>query len=330
MRTGAVVFAGKADARVGELEMPPPQAGQVLIRTLLSTVSCGTEGWLLRNQYFWHPTRYPCVPGYQRVGEIIEIGPDVHGWKIGEKVMATSGQWNADVCPMWGSHAAAANTAAAELYRLPEGVDDIDASAAVVAQVGYNAANRIAASPGDWVAVFGDGLIGQCGAQAARARGLRAIVVGHRPARMRLAAQFSADAAVDGGKEDVVVAVRKLTGSNYVTAVIDAVHGTAVQEQYLPLLARGGQIVYSGLSAGETWANMAFLTRQELTAHFVSGWTRQRMEATLNLMSVGKMRIRPLITHLVSYRQAPEIWKMILGKQDDHLGVTFQWEEAYK
>ena len=65
----------------------------------------------------------------------------------------------------------------------------MDAAGAVVAQVGYNAASRVAMQPGDWVVVYGDGIIGQSAAQAARARGARVILVGHRAERVALAAQ---------------------------------------------------------------------------------------------------------------------------------------------
>ena len=327
MKTVAVVFEDVNQVRVGEVEMPPPQAGQVTVRTLYSTVSCGTEGWVLQNVFTWQPTHYPCVPGYQRVGVIEQIGPGVEGWAIGQKVMATAGRWEGPVCPLWGSHVGLANTPANELYALSEDVDEVDASAAVVAQVGYNAASRITGAPGQWVAVFGDGLIGQCAAQAARARGMHAIIVGHRASRLRLAEAHSADAVIDSHEEDLAAAVARITGSRQVAAVIDTVQGTKVQAQYVDLLANGsGQIVYSGFSSTETWADMADLQKRELTAHFVSGWTRPRMQATLDLMAEGKMRVRPLVTHLVSYRRAADMWQAILSKQADLLGVTFEWQ----
>ena len=63
----------------------------------------------------------------------------------------------------------------------------------------------------------------------------------------------------------------------------------------------------------------------ELTAHFVSGWNRQRMEATLTMMAKELIKVKPLITHLVSYQRAPEMWKMILNKNESFLGISFSW-----
>ncbi|HEY3340400.1 MAG TPA: medium chain dehydrogenase/reductase family protein, partial [Anaerolineae bacterium] len=304
-----------------------PGPDEVQIRTSYSTVSIGTEGWVFQNLFTWQPTPYPCVPGYQRVGVIEAIGRNVTGWQAGDKVMATSSAWEGPVQPAWGAHIALANTRSAELYRIPAGVDEIDASAAVVAQVGYNAAYRAAFGTGDWVVVYGDGLIGQFAAQSARSRGAQVILVGHRPERLALARRFSADTAFDSRSDDIVTRIRACTGGRPVTAILDTVQKEAAQEQYIPLLEYGrGQIVYSGFTPGATWADMGLLQKHELTTHYVSGWTRPRMEATLQLMAEGKLQLRPLITHLVASEHAPAMYRMTLEKSTPFLGITFHWQ----
>ena len=306
--------------------MPPPGPGQVQIQTRYSLISAGTEGHCLRSRFSWQATPFPCVPGYQRVGQITALGPGVEGWQVGERVMATTAVWEGAVNSQWGAHAGRANTPVGELYRLPEGVDELDASGAVVAQVGYNAAARAVLEPVAWAVVYGDGLIGQCAAQAARARGARVVLVGHRPERLALAAAHSADAVVDNHAEDVTGAVHALTGGRAVAVVLDSVQTEAAQREYLPLLKHGrGQIVYCGNSYENQWADMALLQQRELTAHFVSGWSRARMEATLALMAAGRMRLRPLITHLLPAGRGPEAYEMIQQKSAPFLGIALDW-----
>jgi bacteriochlorophyllide a dehydrogenase len=331
MKTTAVVFSGPGQVSLQVIQMPDPRPDEVRIRTTYSTVSVGTEGWAFQNLFTWQPTPYPCVPGYQRAGVIEALGRDVQGWRSGDRVMATNGAWDGPVSSAWGSHVALANTRATELYRIPAGMDDIDASATVVAQVGYNAAYRATLSPGDWVVVYGDGLIGQFAAQAARSRGARVILVGHRAERLALAAQHSADVALDARQGDVVSQVKAHTGGQPVAAVLDSVQKEDAQKQYVPLLQHGqGQIVYCGFTPGVTWADMALLQQRELTAHFISGWNRARMEATLQLMAQGKLCLRPLITHLVSFHEAPAMYRMLLEKSAPFLGITLEWGAAYK
>jgi 2-desacetyl-2-hydroxyethyl bacteriochlorophyllide A dehydrogenase len=326
MQTEAIVFVGINRVEVRSLAMPDPEPGEVQIRTRFSTISGGTEGWALRNEFTWSATRYPSVPGYQRMGIIESLGEGVTGWQVGDRVMATRGQWGGAITPFWGSHTALGNTPATELYRIPDNVEDIDASGAVVAQVGYNAASRAGIQPGDWAVVYGDGLIGQCAAQAIRARGARVILVGHRPERLKRAADYSADFVINNHSKNVVEAVHELTGGQPVPVILDSVQTENSQHEYVPLLERGiGQIVYCGFTPGTTWADMGLLQQRELTAHFISGWTRPRMEATLDLMAAGKMRLTPLITHLVPYKRGPEMYQINNDKSTSFLGITLDW-----
>ena len=330
MQTPAVVFESIGRVSVRPIEMPPPGPGQAQIRTRYSTISPGTEGWCLLNQFTWQPTIYPGVPGYQRTGEIIALGAGVDGWKVGDICMATVGRWEGEAVPFWGAHAGVINTESTELFGLPEGVDEVDASGCVVAQVGYNAASRVALchDEGDWVVVFGDGIIGQSAAQAARARGARVIVAGHRRKRLDLALEMGAHAVFDSAEDGFLDRVREVTGE-HVTAVIDTIQTEAAQEQYMPLLEYAkGQVVYSGFTPGKVWADMGALQRKELTAHFVAGWTRPRMESTLALMAEGKMRVRPLVTHLVPYTEGAAMFEMILRKEKTFMAITLDWTGA--
>ena len=231
--------------------------------------------------------------------------------------------------PFSGSHIAVANAPTDALYRIPEGTSQVDASAAVVAQVGYNAANRLVMKPDDWVVVYGDGIVGQCAAQASRARGARVIMIGHRAERLDLARQHSAEAVINNKQEDVVQVVHACTDRMPITGVLDTVQTEESQREYIMLLKRGrGQIVYSGFTPGKSWADMGLLQQMELTTHFVSGWSRERLEATMNLMAEGRIRIEPLVTHLVPYWRGPEIYRMIRDRSEPFLGVTFDWREV--
>lgn len=329
MKTAAIVFTEKNRAALQTISMPDPRPNEVQVRTLYSTISNGTEGWILQNLFTWQATMYPCVPGYQRVGVITKLGKDVTGWKEGDKVFASVGSWQADVPPQWGSHMAVGNTVATELYRLPAGATDIAASAALVAQVGYNAAFRPSFAPGDWVVVYGDGIIGQCAAQAARARQGRVIVVGHRPERLAVALKASADFVINNHGEAVAESVLKLTGQKSVAVVIDTIQSEAAQQEYEQLLEHGsGQVVYAGFTPGKAWADMGALQMRELTTHFISGWNRTRVEKTLELIAQGKMNPQALITHLVSYERGPEMYEMILTRKEPFTGITLNWEKA--
>ena len=324
--TQAVTFLSPDDIELRPIAMPPPGPGQVRLRTEWSSISAGTEGWVWRNAFTWAPTPYPCVPGYQRVGIVESVGDGVEGWSVGQRAMATVGAWQGEIPPFWGSHAGLAVTSASELYALPDGLAPRDASVAVVAQVGYNAASRLTLPPGSVVVVYGDGLIGQFGGQAALARGARVVVVGHRAERLAKAAAWGA-LTVNSHEQPVVEAVRGLVDQP-VTGVIDTVQSEASQREYLDLLPHGqGQVVYSGFTPGTAWADMALLQQRELTCHFVSGWSRPRMEATLALLASGGLNYGALLTHCEPAAKAPDLYRLVRAKDPTALGLTIDWSD---
>ncbi|GFE83415.1 NAD(P)H quinone oxidoreductase [Steroidobacter agaridevorans] len=330
MKAKAIIFPKLGEVSVVELEVPPPQRHEIQIRTRYSTVSAGTESWILRNLLSWSPTRFPCVPGYQRSGTVTAVGPGVSGWQVGDHALAVTGSWaDKEVARAFGGHIAAANVPTAFAYHVADHVDDLSAASAMVAQVGYSAASRANVTAGDWVLVVGDGLVGQCSAQAARALGARAILVGHRPDRLKLAEQFSADVVINARVENVPMAVRQAVGAQGVRVAIDSIQAVDSQRQYIDLLEPGlGQVVCNGFNPDDHWANVGLLQRRQLTTHFVLHWTRERMEATLAQMQAGKMCVAPLITHVVPFSRAPEMYRMIAERQQPFLGVAFDWRAA--
>lgn len=331
MKTPAVMFTATGQAEIADMDMPDPRADEVLIRTALSFISVGTERWVLTNRFDWQPTPYPCVPGYQRVGTVVQTGSGVRNFRIGDRVAATTGIWTGDVSPAWGAHLQLANSSVREVHRLPPSVPDENAAGAVTAQVGWNAASRLHLSEGEWAVVYGDGLIGQCAAQSVRARGGKAVLVGRNETRLAIASAHSADKVVNSREGRVSEQIRETIGDGELSGVIDTLQAEEVLHDCVTLFGHfrssPGQIVYAGFTPGKCWADMSVLQRHELTCHFVSGWNRRRIAETLQLMENGKINLSPLLTHRAHYRRAPDMYDMILQKHSPFLGITLDWRE---
>ena len=329
MKSSAVAFSDVGLVEIVSVDVPIPAPGEVQVRTRMSYISPGTEGWVLRNQFSWMPTSFPCIPGYQRVGTIEAVGAGVVGFELGQRVVATTSQGYASIAAQWGAHAALGNTVETEVFAVPDTVDDVNASAAVVAQVGYNAAARLFLDRGDWVVVYGDGIIGQCAAQAARARGARVLLVGHRSERLAIAKKYSADITVNNKERNLTDAVEGLIGKNATMAVIDTVQTRSARTEYSSLLQRStGQIVYAGFNADDRWDEMGELQKKEFTTHFISGWTRNRIEKTIALMEGGSIDVGKLTTHIVRFDRAAEMYSMIELKNSHFLGVALKWGDV--
>ncbi|MHB8618375.1 MAG: alcohol dehydrogenase catalytic domain-containing protein, partial [Chloroflexota bacterium] len=73
---------------VRQVAVPRPGREEVLVQTEWSAVSPGTERWLLTDRFFSRNapgTRFPAVPGYQRVGTIQAVGPGVDSVRVGQR-----------------------------------------------------------------------------------------------------------------------------------------------------------------------------------------------------------------------------------------------------
>jgi threonine dehydrogenase-like Zn-dependent dehydrogenase len=50
------------------------------------------------------------------------------------------------------------------------------------------------------------------------------------------------------------------------------------------------------------------------------------MEATLQLMAEGKLRMAPLVTHRTPSAQADRMYQMVREKSEPFLGIVIEWE----
>lgn len=326
MSTPAVLFAAPSRPTVGTVDVAAPGLGEVLVRTRISALSTGTERWMLTGRFSWHDVRFPCVPGYQRYGTVAAVGDGVEQLAVGDAVAATRSRIPGTAAAEWGAHTALAVSPAEDVLRVPPGVDPLDAAAVVAAQVGLNAAERVTAPTGSWALVYGDGLIGQLAAQAAHALGLRPILVGHHRRRLELAARCGIEATIDNRAGIRPALVRAMTGGDLPRVVLDTVQADTAESEYLALLDERPEIVYCGFTPAPAWADMARLQQREATVQLVSGWRRERLRRTLELMAEGALSFGQLVTDRVRAEEAAALYERLLRPGGDHLGLAIDWD----
>ena len=326
----AAVFTAPGEVEVRQVPVPDPGPNEVLIRSEYSIISNGTESWVWAGRFHspGQPARmhFPWVPGYQRMGVIEQVGADVTNLQAGQRVAATVSRFEEPYETSWGSHAERAVTHAEQCYPLPGDVDPVDVAGLVLTQVGYNGGTRPPVCEGSTAVVIGDGLVGQWAAQTFRARGAYVILCGHRAKRLALAAEHSADEAVNTREMDIEALVRdRFPGG--VDIVDEAVGLLGNVELAFKLLRHDGHLVFNGYHPeGEHLMNIQWLHDKEITCWGMAGWTRPRMEATLDWVRQGKLKVKELITHEFPGSRADEAYRMIWDKSDDFVGVLLNWQ----
>jgi len=290
----------------------------VLIATHYSGVSTGTDTWVMRGVFEWDHLTFPLVPGYQRSGIVEDAAP---GWERGQRVAATRSVGLVGAAPHWGAHLAVAPSPRDEVFDA-EGVDPVAAALFVSAQVGVNAASRITAPAGSRVMVIGDGVIGSSGALAAVERGFDVLVIGHRRWRLDALAELGIPVLDSHTDADRIPDFEPV-------AAIDTVQSDASFGYYIDLLPRStGQVVYSGHTpdTAVAWASMTTLQQRELTAHFVSGWTRERLTRTLQLMREGALPIERLVGQVAgSESEVGSLMRRVVAGELEPTAAAIDW-----
>jgi len=173
-----VTFEAPRAVGIREYEEPALGPREVRLRTLYAGISAGTEMTAYKgsNPYLakrWEPGRrlfledevsleYPVEGwGYEEVGEVAEVGPDVTGVRPGEVVYGT---WCHRSTKVVDEDWAAARV-------LPSGIDPVVGVFSRIGAIALNAVLDANVHVGEYVAVFGQGVPGLIAAQLARQNG---------------------------------------------------------------------------------------------------------------------------------------------------------------
>lgn len=229
----AAVISGQGAAPVlGDFPEPEPQDGCVTI----DVDTAGLGGWDVLGAYRL-AVQYPCVLRGEGVGRA-EDGRRVY---FGERSIAP-----------WGGWAERTIVPAAEVWDVPDDVDDRTAITMAIAGTGALIPLETAAiKPGETVLVLGaTGTLGQIALQLARILGAGRVVGASRNAEAlaRLRARGIADATVQMGGSDDVAALKAEAGEGY-DVVLDLVCG-APMIAALKATRWGARVVTVGTGAG--------------------------------------------------------------------------------
>ena len=278
--------------RTGEMrveEVPPPavRPGGVVVRTVRSLVSAGTEKMIVdlaRKSLLAKArarSRSPCGPGpaarkqglastfrkvqakldtpiplgYSSAGVVVEVGEGVHEYRVGDRVACAGAGY--------ANHADYVYVPRNLLARVSDAVPMEAAAFSTVGAIALQGVRQAAPTLGERVGVLGLGLIGQLTVQLLRANGCRVLGYDPNPARAELAASLGAHRAVSGGLEEAAAGFSDGVG-------VDAVIVAASSPDSGPLEQAGeisrlrGRVVVVGLVGMEVPRSLYYRKELEL------------------------------------------------------------------
>jgi 3-hydroxyethyl bacteriochlorophyllide a dehydrogenase len=326
-KSQAIVFPSANKVEIQTYEAREPLAGEVLVRTEYSGVSQGTEIWALTGRR--PELKYPTVPGYQSVGRIEAIGPDVEGYSLGQRVLFNTSRVP---CPpftetwMGGhvSHAIVPVGPDKHPVPVPEQTDPVAAATAYLPAVSLRGIRMIDIAIGDLVVVTGQGLIGQASAQLARLRGAIVIATDVNEGRLKASKQNSADIVVNVREQNLGEVVRSIKPKG-ADAVIET---TGRSDQFAPcvdLLRWEGQLLLQGYYPQPITFNFHDTHMKKPRVAVTCGCDAADAAICMDLMRYGKLKQRELISHVEPVTSAPALYAKMVENDPSILGVVFDW-----
>jgi len=318
-----------------EFDDGPPSGSEMLIETLYSGVSSGTELAVLTNNQdigHWKGEPYPTGSGYSGVGKIVAVGDEVTDFQVGDIVFA----------PMGHASHHRLNRKHALLVRVPDTVLPQDAVYVRFCCVSMTTLRTTAARPGDGVAVFGLGVVGNTASQIFQASGYE--VIGIEPMELRRnlaeACGLRHTLSPDG---DLAAGWQEKLGSTPCRLVLETSGTAGAAKGTTEIAAIGAEIVLVGVP----WRNTTKYTMSELLQaiftkylHVRGGWEweiptlptnfsrgsiLQNLQHAMNLLARKEINVTPLRSHLLSPENAESAYLGLLNDKETYQSVVFDW-----
>lgn len=314
----AAVLYGKEDVQIETVDVPQIGRGDVLVR-VRAALTCGTDVKVFRRGYHARMIVPPALFGHELGGDIVAMGKDVRGFKMGQRVVAANSapcgtcfycernQENLCEDLLFNNGAYAEYIRIPErivrrnMYEVPDHVSYQDAALVEPLACVLRGLEESGVRPGDTVAVIGLGPIGMMFVRLAKAVcNARVIAIGRRPQQLQRASRMGADETVlncDGA--DVVGPVHEMTGGRGADVVIEAVGLPEVWQLAIKLLRRGGVVNFFGGCPDGTNLSLDtnLLHYSELTCKASFHHTPALIRKALDLVSRGYVGAKDFVNH---------------------------------
>jgi NADPH2:quinone reductase len=295
-----------------DLPTPRPKSNEALIQIKASGVNF-IDVYFREGRY---PASLPFVVGQEAAGVVVDVGQGVAGVKPGDRVAYTGIQ---------GSYAEYAAVPIKRLVRIPRGVTDQQAAAAMLQGMTahYLCHDTYPLKRGETALVHAAaGGVGLLLVQMAHQIGARVIGTVSTEQKAVLARDAGADDAILYTQVDFEAETKRLTSSRGVDVVYDSVGKTTFEKGLNLLRSRGTMVLFGGSSGAVapfdpiklSQKGSLFLTRPTLKDYIATEEELQaRANAVLGMVASGSLRLR--IEHVYPLEAAEQAHRDLEGRR---------------
>jgi predicted dehydrogenase len=283
----------------------------------------------------------PIPLGYSLAGRVVQVGENCSGINIGDRVACGGAGY--------ANHAEINYVPKNLMVKIPDGVDDIDASFVTVGAIALQGVRQTVPLIGEKIAVMGLGLLGQLTVQLLKANGCKVIGSDIDPDKLKLAKKLGCDEVCHAS--ELISKANEFTGGYGVDAVIIAAstmsNGPITDAAEISRMR--GRVILVGMVGMDVPRNTYYKKELEIKLSMAYGpgrydpeyeekgidypydlvrFTEQRnFEAFLGLIQEGKITPKELITHTFDFDDAMTAYDLLEGKiKEKYLGIVLKYK----
>ncbi len=322
----ALVARAPGQYKIEEHETPRAGDDDIVIKIEACGICAGDAKAQHGAERFWGgPTqpaymKPPVIPGHEFIGHIVEMGKNIKGFEIGDRVVSDqivpcwecrfckSGHyWMCQKHDIYGFQNNV-NGGMAEYTRLPKGSlnwkvpKDIPMKSAILIEpyaCAKHAVDRAQVKPTDVVVQAGVGCLGLGMVGYLRMHNpWKLVVLDMKDDRLALAKKFGADVVINPSKEDAVKAIMDMTDGYGCDIYIEATGHPAAVQQGMNMIRRLGRFVeFSVFGAPTTldWSIIGDVKELDLLGAHLSPYC---FPPVIEWISNGKLPAEGVVTHV--------------------------------
>ena len=310
-----------------EVDIPKLKPYEVLIK-VIATGICTTDVELYDGSMSYYRTglsSMPLTPGHEWVGTIAEMGSEVKGFEIGDRVVGDisigcgkcknckKGKYHLcynrtelGVIKYDGSMAEYLKTDGKNIYKVPESVSSEQAALVEPLATVLYGVRKTGIEPGDHVVVFGDGPIGLLNAQLANYCGASKVaVIARKEIHRQLVEEKWGMKLINNKKEDPVKAVLEYFGE-LPDVVFEDTGNPEVINTAVKMTAPGGRLCALSLTGKEQIPfELEWVTSRDITVYGVLA-SPNSFAPALDMIAAGKIDVDSCISHKFDFEHTAE------------------------
>ncbi len=322
-----VVFKGKREVGIEQFELGDPGVGEVMVRTLTSIMSTGTENIVFNRDFdegtHWDNwVKYPFYPGYASCGIVENVGRGVTKFCPGNRVAVAKGHSSGHIVPE------------SECFHVPVQMADEDVPWFNLAKISAMGAKVANISLGTSVVVVGAGPIGQMAIRWAVAAGAYPIIaVDSVRMRIEMAEKGGATHGIVRPLGDAVEDIIGICGGVGPETVIDSTGHHQVFDDALKVAGKFGRVVILGDTGSPSSQHLSSEVMSKglhivaaHSSHETAEWNMGKITGLFfGMVCSGRFSLSVLNTHKFAPEECAGAYRLANEKRSETMGIIFDW-----